>query len=160
MITRRTHRLLLLMTGLASIAWAASSHANWVVQVGAFTREPDPNFLTRAEALGPAYLQNRSDGTIAVNIGPWEDRDMAERQLVDIQNEFSDAFIKRYRGTGGAAISAAGPSAPSTAQSAGNDELLKSLSIEERVNVVLLDGRLHYKDGDTFIPLEEYLRNR
>ena len=52
--------------------------------------------------------------------------------------------------------------APVAIANAGSDAavLLNQLPADERRNVVMLDGRLHYKDGDRFTPLAEYLSNR
>jgi len=95
----------------------------YTIQVGAY-RESTDHILAQAHSLGE--VSTRASGTLTfVSIGKYESRDSANADLYRIQTGgFSDAFVK-----------------------------LDKLTDEEKKNAVILDGKLHIKRGNDFIPI-------
>jgi len=111
----------------------------YTIQVGAY-RESTDHILAQAHSLGE--VSTRASGTLTfVSIGKYESRDSANADLYRIQTGgFSDAFVRRI---------------PRNAreQTASINTKLDKLTDEEKKNAVILDGKLHIKRGNDFIPI-------
>ncbi len=134
---------------------ANAADARWVVQIGAFSDEPSAQFLDEASQLGETRIESRPQrGDVAVVVGPWMDITEARAALPNILAKYPDAFIRRQTASDTIPTSVQIPD-QSVASSTS-----RQLSLEEQRNVVLLDGKPHYKLGDTFTPIDEYLRRK
>jgi hypothetical protein len=148
---------------------------SWVVQVGAYSAKPNGQmnaFMEELRALqndGPVLSSVNERGLNVLSIGPFTDRTDAQAALYNVQTLAPDAYIRRVSSDPQDTVQ--GPAqpvpadqgvAPVAVANAGSDAaaLLNQLPADERRNVVMLDGRLHYKDGERFTPLVEYLSNR
>ncbi len=135
------------------------------VQIGAF-RNPDPTSLKVPASVGELRAMASSDGLTRFLVGPFASKSEAARARDELRSiGYKGAFIRATEDATGAStpIAAKPGSAPGkdiknsdvVSPSKSDLELLSSLSYEERSNVVYLDGRLHKKVGETFVPLRD-----
>ena len=133
----------------------------YTIQVGVY-KNLSKETLDSAEQLGNVYREAVGPLT-RVTVGRYDTRAEAEVELSRIQSGgFDDAFV---RSTG---TSAKGDSAQKIIDHHGEhshggvkhthlpeamEKVLSALPESERENVVILDGKLHRKEGDTFTPL-------
>lgn len=149
----RTIRIAVLLSSLISFTVHAESYG---VQIGTY-RNPDRDLIEdRVEDIGEIHTSMTATGLTRFHIGSFASLSEAEDALQRLQGAgFEDAFILGQvdpQLAGAEADERAEPSLPQ-----GDSALLSSLSEEERRSVVYLDGRLHKKIGDQFIPLESAL---
>lgn len=150
---------------------AAAAAELYTIQIGAF-KHPSAQYTEPAQAVGAIYATERDNGVIALSVGRFDSSDSASAALEQIRDAYPSAYVRRAHGnarqqfgsstTAGSsrpAFAASGsvkatPTAPATQSDA--DSLLASLSAKERKHVVYLDGELHFKQGEQFVPLAEY----
>lgn len=139
----------------------AAAQDRYVVQVGAYEHER-PELLQTLESYGEPVTVRVADDLVRVAVGYYPTVADAQETLLSLQDAgFPDAFVRERQGQF-AALNVSNDvveTAPLTvysrnAQMSANEKL-DSLSKEERDNVVLLDGRLHIKNGNEFIPLAQ-----
>lgn len=162
----RKHFTLLLSAFLISPNVIADKYT---IQVGAY-RESTDHILAQAHSLGE--VSTRASGTLTfVSIGKYESRDSANADLYRIQTGgFSDAFVRRIPRN--AREQTASINTSKISHSHGHDSeshshgdeshehlpepiqrKLDKLTDEEKKNAVILDGKLHIKRGNDFIPI-------
>lgn len=138
---------------------------NFGVQIGAYKNLSD-NVLDKASALGD--IQTIKSGSVTrVVVGSYSSRKSAQTDLDRAQAAgYSDAFITRLDRTKSLPASYSSNSAHSHTSSTGShghghthlpnhiNAKLKGLSDEELSRAVILDGKLHFKEGDRFIPID------
>ena len=143
----RKIRIAILLSGLIPFV----AHANgYTVQIGTY-RNPDRDLIEDQVAdIGEINTATTTSGMIEYLVGPFATDGEAQGALQRLQAAgFGDAFVRRTADSREHA-QAHGQRFPQEEES----ELLSSLSEEERRTVVYLDGRLHRKIGDRFIPLD------
>ncbi len=150
---------------LASIMLAVSIPAmaeHFGVQVGAY-RSLSDSTLEQASALGSVTKVSAGELTTVV-IGQFESYESALQALDNIKaNGFADAFVRRLPHS---------EPAPSDVSHAGDyeshshggvehvhlpsdiEQRLARMTEEQRKDIVILDGKLHRKVGEQFIPLD------
>jgi len=168
------------------LVWASSVAAQtFTVQIGAF-REPAAGFVGAAQDHGEVVRESNAEGLTLVSVGRFEDRDSAEALRVKMAGSYPDAYVRRIR-SGNSSVRATAPSTTSARASAtrtvragslnglteaelrtGDGPLLRGsardkqlwqgLSYEDQQRVVTLDGQLHIKLDDRFVPLSQYQR--
>lgn len=129
--------------GLASISFAG----DFTVQLAALSK-PNPEFETQAANHGEVRTSASPEGLIRYRIGHFDTLFDAEEFVIKLRNEgFTRAYVVALSETAVAIES--------------STELpeLGSLPSDVRDQVVLLDGELHVKEGDNFIPVAQYLAN-
>lgn len=143
---------------------ATNSYAdNFGVQIGAYKNLSD-QVLDKANALGD--IQTIKSGSVTrVVVGSYSSRKSAQTDLDRAQAAgYSDAFITTLDRTKSLPASYSSSSAhnhaSSVSSSHGHTHLpnhinakLKGLSEEELSRTVILDGKLHFKEGGRFIPI-------
>ena len=142
--------------GLA-IAGQAQADA-YAVQVAAFAT-PSPAVAESYRQYGTVRVQRDANWS-RVLIGTFADRDDAQLFLLELKREgFTDAFIRVLDssavvldGNGDTEHSHAG-TAPHRHMAEPDLQRLHKLSDEEKARAVYLDGELHLKEGERFIPL-------
>ena len=151
---------------IAALTTATTVAADdWMIQAGAYSKPVDAVFLSRLESLGPVVEEVRDDGTRVVGVGPFAEREEALAVLSGVRDVAADAYIRRVGGATLEAVQAA-PAANKAGHATANTSLaeqlsqLDGLSPELRRRVVLLDGKLHVKEGADFTPLAQFLDNR
>lgn len=148
--------LLLLTLAVSGVAYADSFN----VQIGAY-RNPDVIGIEVPATIGEIQRSKGPDGLTRLMVGPFASRDAAEKAQDELKAAgFGGAFI---RATLDASMATARSQTKSAAPrvavkhesgAAQRDlDILAGLSAEERRDLVYLDGRLHRKVGDEFIPL-------
>lgn len=152
-------RICLLLSIVVSIA---ASAADFDVQIGAF-RNPDAASLKVPAEIGSVRTSRSDDGLTRVLVGPFASRTEAAAARDRLRSMgYPGAFLRSAGLSARAAVTptvveSAHRSAPAdtSGPSQRDLDLLMSLSDEERRDVVYLDGRLHRKVGDQFIPLRD-----
>jgi len=150
----RIIRTITLLSGLIPLVANAGSYT---VQIGTY-RNPDHTVIEdrMPEDIGEIRTATTASGLTEFLVGSFGTFSEAEDALERLQGAgFDDAFVRRQgdspRGSGGT-VTDEESNLPQDDRA-----LLSSLSEEERRSVVYLDGRLHRKIGDQFIPLESAL---
>lgn len=135
--------------------------ADFTIQIGAYQNLSD-NIIQRAESLGS--VKTSSVGKLTrVTIGSYASRESAAQDLARVKaSGFDGAFVRTAVSSSTAAVVAQQASHYDT-HSHGPDthvhlpnsiqRKLDEIDIEDRENVVILDGKLHRKVGDSFVPL-------
>ena len=149
-----------LVVGLALITQYAQ--ARWTIQIGAFSGDFDRSFSAAASMVGDVREEQRDDGSVAVVVGQWNRVAEAREPLATLSVDYPDAFIRASDPSATpvaltTSTSTGRPTKTRTEISTSDNGLLNQLSADERANVVLLDGSLHYKSGNTFTPLREWM---
>jgi cell division septation protein DedD len=139
---------------ILSLLGAGSALADdYVVQIGAF-RQPQADFAERARQVGTVTLSTGTSGLTRFQVGGFATQREAREALTQLRAAgYADAFVRRLAST-------AAPLEDLPAVGAGppphNTSRLDALPADLRAKVVYLDGVLHVKEGDRFIPLAEY----
>ncbi|MEM8745048.1 MAG: SPOR domain-containing protein [Pseudomonadota bacterium] len=149
----------------------AVSADSFDVQIGAF-RNPDATNIKLPASVGELRRTSGPGGLTRFVVGPYDSRAAAATALATLKSAgFDGAFIRTSESsTGTVQVNASTrgslstPSSetrgqsdkdPATGISQSDLDRLMKLSEEERRDVVLLDGKLHRKVGDEFIPLRD-----
>lgn len=155
--------LSILLLGFVSPAWAEFS-----VQIGAF-REPAPSFTEKAEGIGKLYRSQSPTGLTRLQVGRFatkKEADVARTALLGAG--YAGAFVVEK----GVRLQAAADSTKNSNVAGSRERVIvskRSLRASDpmagvpedlRDRVVILDGRLHVVEGESFIPLDEYLRSQ
>ncbi len=158
-------RTYLLVTMLTTFSATANAAELFTIQIGAF-KTPNDTYSVPARAVGEIYATERSNGVTALSVGRFADVDAASAALAQISRHYPSAYVRRAHPEAqlrnAPATASKAPLPPTTQTQAANPqqpletELLSSLTDDERKHVVYLDGKLHYKQGDSFVPLAQY----
>lgn len=148
---------------LLAIAGIANAD-EWSVQIGAF-RSPRAGFADAAQAVGPVSKSLNSAGITRVQVG----RYASEAEAMQAQDElrrlgYAGAYVVKKgvvkRGVANQPSSQArveSATSPRASDPGGDLETqLANVPPALRDRVVIVDGRLFIKEGQTFTPLEEY----
>lgn len=159
------------------LAAGTAQSATYTIQIGAF-KTPSAQYVQAARSVGEVYATERASGVIALSVGSFASNAEANQALARVQQQYPEAFVRRASSNnrrtfdeGGTPAQWAGSSrTTSTTASRANvvpraksdsGDILATLTPSERKHVVYLDGILHFKQGDQFLPLAEYrARNR
>ncbi len=156
---------------LAAIFLSTAAYADsYDVQIGAF-RDPDTSKIQLPADVGELRTTAGPNGMTRFMVGPFANRDDAKSALAELKSAgFEGAFIRKSPAQGKAAPVTASADAdhrqPKMTKEAGRQDQssdisqqdldkLMTLSAEERQDIVFLDGRLHRKVGDEFVPLTD-----
>jgi hypothetical protein len=140
---------------------------NYGVQVGVF-RNVSSEFIQELEAFDAVTTVQR-EGLTRVIVGDFDTISDANIRLEELQNAgFSDAFVRntgKARAQSSSHISTNTSTNEQSSQSQDDSELphyspseqakWDSLSPSQQLNAVLLNGKLHLKQGDKFIPIKQ-----
>ncbi len=140
----------LVAIGFAVLSASAASAAEYVVQIGAF-RRPSQDFAAAARQVGEVTTVVTSSGVTLFQVGTFGSFSEANEARSSLRAAgYADAFVRRARRSAASlpAVSAAPPAEGATR--------FERLPAELQARTVYLDGRLHVKEGDRFIPLSEY----
>ena len=157
----RLFSALVAMAGLLLIS--GSAHAEYSVQIGAF-KEPAPSFTAAAEKVGKLYRSKSPTGLTRLQVGRFATKKEASIARTALLGAgYEGAFVVEKGVSLRAATDAARTSnttrtysAPRTAPAA---DPMAGVPADLRDRVVILDGRLHVVEGETFTPLDRYLRD-
>lgn len=145
----------------ATLLSGSATAGHFTIQVGAY-KDLSREVLDKAESLG-AVDTVRSGSITKVTVGEYSDRATASAALPAVQSAgFSDAFVRQVEHSDGSA-SASAKTPAHGAHAHGKDthvhlpqaieKRISELTEEQKSKVVLLDGKLHLKEGNTFTPL-------
>ncbi|MFK7794853.1 MAG: SPOR domain-containing protein [Gammaproteobacteria bacterium] len=140
--------LALLIISIASSA-QAHQHANsYSVQIATYRNLPN-NFLTSAEAFGEVHT-SQANGLTRVSIGSFSNRNEAQALLSQLKKAgYEDAFISHLGASSSPSSSEHNnPTSPSSEMAK-----FRNLSDAEKDRAVFVDGKLHLKEGNQFIPI-------
>ncbi len=156
---------------LGTACLSTNALAEYAVQVGAFSK-PSQAFADAVRELGEVNTAQSDAGITVFTVGRYATVDAAQADLARIQTTYPDAFVRNM--PAGArqpqdlpqdnAVVAAVDKTPGADKSryvsgtTEDSDLWNSLSDEERRRVVYLDGVLHVKQGEQFVPLTDYRR--
>lgn len=155
---------------LALVGWStATTAAEYAIQVGAF-KSPTQTFAENLRSYGEVNTSQSSSGITIFTVGRYGSVDEAKGDLNRIAADYPGAFVRNMPSAAGSVDVASMASGASTAatrkvatqqrKKSPDTQLWDSLSDSERRRVVYLDGVLHLKQGDQFVPLDEYRRNQ
>lgn len=147
---------------LSVLLTAAASHCfanEYAVQLEA-SKSPNLKNYQALSVHGNLYTSAAGNGYIRVRLGPYENKKEALSVLSNLHAEgYTTAFVAEQSNN---EASVAPITAGSTKQGHNIDSFdvrtLKEwhmLTKEQQSNLVYLDGELHIKNGDLFIPLKE-----
>lgn len=157
MLNRTLLLIALFITGIA--------HADsFDVQIGAF-RSPDTSKIKLPANVGELRTTSGPNGLTRFLVGPYSNRADANRAQDTLRAAgFKGAFVRAAQ-QGRIRVSASTTSSSlksGNASSSNSNEMsqealqkLISLSEEERRGLVILDGKLHRKVGDEFVPVRD-----
>lgn len=155
---------------LALVGWSATTNAaEYAIQVGAF-KSPSQNYAENLRSYGEVNSSQSSSGVTVFTVGRYSSVDEAKSDLNRIASDYPGAFVRNLPSSASSASNignigstrSAAPRKAATQQSrkTPDTQLWESLSESERRRVVYLDGVLHLKQGDQFVPLAEYRRSQ
>lgn len=157
---------------LALVGWSATTHAaEYAIQVGAF-KSPSQSYAENLRSYGEVNSSQSSSGATVFTVGRYSSVDEAKGDLNRIASDYPGAFVRNLPSSASSsgnvsnnrqlASQKAAPRKAATPQSrqTPDTQLWESLSESERRRVVYLDGVLHLKQGDQFVPLAEYRRSQ
>ncbi len=144
--------------------------AEFTIQVGAF-KNPSQAFADEVRQYGEVNTAQNSNGITVFTVGRYNSKDSAKADLDRVRAKYPGAYLRNMpsaarQQTASPSITAvqqtnAAPRNTVAAASATPEAALwESLTDAERRRVVYLDGVLHLKQGDNFVPLSEYRRNQ
>ncbi len=148
---------------LVALAVSGVAHADsFNVQIGAY-RNPDVNGIEVPANIGEVQRTTGPGGLTRLMVGPFAGRELAEKARDELKAAgFKGAFIRSTLDASTATTqSPTEYTAPrvSVEHESGISErdlaIVAKLSEDERRALVYLDGRLHRKVGDDFIPLRD-----
>ncbi len=151
----------------ALIGWSATTNAaEYTIQVGAF-KNPSQSYAENLRSYGEVNSSQSSSGVTVFTVGRYSSVDEAKSDLNRIASDYPGAFVRNLPSSASSTgnISSTRSPAPSKAATQSSrktpdTQLWESLSESERRRVVYLDGVLHLKQGDQFVPLAEYRRSQ
>lgn len=159
---KKTLMLLTLVAGSSLITEAAWA-SQFAVQLEA-SKSPDLNRYASLSVHGKLYTVNTDNGYTRTRLGPYENKSKALEILEKVRAAgYADAFVARHD-NGVSTSSAPAPAKPPAGKVRYGDienfdvKTLKEWSMltpEQQKNLVYLDGKLHIKDGNNFIPLHD-----
>ena len=135
----------------------------WASQYAIQLEASKSPYLERFEVLsnyGSLYTETADNGYIRTRLGPYESKRKTLDTLRYVHEEgFTDAIIVKHRGN----IITQPASSSRTIKRQSDFENIdvktlkewNMLTPEQQKKLVYLDGELHVKDGDNFIPLDE-----
>lgn len=133
----------------------SSALAEYTVQVGAYAR-PDLANSTTAATVAKVYTRQTASGLTRILVGRFESGAQAKVALQALRAAgYRDAFVTRTRD--GVSLESNTPAIARKSSGAVGLAQWNHLSADLRAKLVLLDGRPHIKEGDTFTPLQRYL---
>ena len=137
----------LLIFSMVCIAQSDQHASAYTVQIATYRNLPN-NFLTSAEAFGEVHTSQADDLT-RVSVGSFNDRNEAQKLLSRLkQAGYEDAFINRL-----ATSSAASTQHNNATHHSSEMAKFRNLSDAEKDRAVFVDGKLHLKEGNQFIPV-------
>lgn len=141
------------------VAPALTARADYTVQIAAL-RQPSAGLFDSASRFGEVRMVKTSEGITRYQVGRFANAGDARPIRDRLRSAgYTDAFVRHVPN-----LDADGATAITTI-----DEVSKLPSVssaaadvpeEVREHMVLLDGELHVKDGDRFVPLEAYRAQR
>lgn len=153
-------RKLLLLCFLGLVSHAAAEDG-YVIQVGAFKALPTDLPSALAE-FGEAVSATTEAGIVRVGVGYFPTVTAAQDTLQRLQTTgYSSAFVRSHEGFARQPVSGnhkVGVLNKATQAGFDANSIVDTLTVEERAKMVLLDGQLHIKEGERFIPLSQYRR--
>ncbi len=163
------HTRLIFLFLLAISLNALAKNALFSIQIAA-TEAPNLTFFKETTGFNSLYSEETESGLVRIKLGSYISREEAEQDLIKIKNKgFPDAFITSY--TGKKTIKStklkkqpAISSEEITINEPKENKLLppssspawSKLTEAQKRNVVYVDGILHLRDGDKFIPLSNF----
>lgn len=155
---------------MALIGWTTTASASeYTIQVGAF-KSPSQSYADNLRSFGEVNTAQSSSGVTVFTVGRYNSVDEAKGDLNRIADQYPGAFVRNMpasarsadiaSSTSSAAAAPAAAPARKARSSSPDTQLWESLSESERRRVVYLDGVLHLKQGDQFVPLDEYRRSQ
>ena len=154
---KKHYKLLILLPFVTGQAWASQ----YAIQLEA-SRSPQPEQFNSLDVHGNIYTEAANNGYIRTRLGPYGSKSRALEVLNEVhQAGFPNAIIAKHKNN----VSTS-PSQAITKKSANRQYDIedfdvktlkewKMLTPEQQNNLVYLDGKLHVKNGDSFIPLSE-----
>lgn len=154
---KKHYELLILLPLITGQAWASQ----YAVQLEA-SKTPQPEKFSTLSIHGNVYTEAASNGYIRTRLGPYNSKGRALEVLNEVhQAGYPNAIIAKHQSNSSTTITPA-----ITSKSAKHKydienfdvktlEEWKMLTPEQQNNLVYLDGKLHVKNGDSFIPLSE-----
>lgn len=151
-------KILILLTLITGSAWASQ----YAVQLEA-SKSPSLDRYKDLSEYGRLYTVAANNGYTRTRLGPYENKSKALDVLDKVQAAgYTDAFIaKQQNGDTTPSVSSSVKSHTSKRQyDIENFDVKtlkewKMLTPEQQANLVYLDGILHVKNGNKFIPLDE-----
>ena len=132
------------------------------VQVGAYQSLQDTT-LEKASNLGEV-LQVNKGGLTSIIVGAYDSYESAQASLGKFQSAgFTDAFVRKLPHQNAAHHSTGASRDHETHNHGGSEHVhlpsgieqrINQMTEQERQNIVILDGKLHRKVGDQFIPID------
>jgi len=150
---------LTLAFALALITNSATAVAEFTIQVGAF-KNPSEAFANQVREYGEVNTAQSGNDITVFMVGRFDTLAQANNGLAQVRSAYPSAFVRNMPAA--ARRATAQPNTASAANTAAAEtstpdtQLWAALSDDERRRVVYLDGVLHLKQGDQFIPLTEY----
>lgn len=172
-----------ILTTMCLVCASSLAAQTYTVQIGAF-REPAAGFVDAVSNHGEVVSETNAKGLTLISVGRFDERDSAEALRAKMVASYPDAYVRRIRSANGAVSAASRPSSsaarpasvragslsglteaelrtgngPLLRGSARDKQLWQGLSYEDQQRVVTLDGQLHIKLDDRFVPLAQYQR--
>lgn len=150
---------------LALMGWSTTASATeYSIQVGAF-KSPSQAYADDLRSYGEVNTAQGGSGVTVFTVGRYNSLDAAKADLNRVADDYPGAFVRNMPAAARSADQAiprkAATQQSSTPKTQTSDTMLwESLSESERRRVVYLDGVLHLKQGDQFVPLAEYRRSQ
>ena len=140
------------------MCFTSQIHArDYAIQLEA-SKSPQLDKFTELEEFGNLYITDAGNGFIRTRLGPFSDKHMTLDILKKVKAAgYPSAFlaIENNDAIESSAISSTYTGSTHIMQNAPEWNLLTA---EQQANVVTLDGTLHIKNGNDFIPLSEFVK--
>lgn len=136
------------------------SAGQYAVQLEA-SKSPQLERYKQLSVHGELYTVAADNGYIRTRLGPYDSKAAALAVLEQVHEAgYADAFLAKYNSGGITAGSSVASSASRHQYDVENFDVRSlpewgNLTPEQQSNIVYLDGVLHVKNGDEFIPMEE-----
>ena len=170
--TRSSARRLAFVTSVAValVGGNLAMAAEFTIQVGAF-KNPSQAFAEEVRQYGEVNSAQNGRGITIFTLGRYGSKGEAQADLARIQDAYPGAYVRNMPSSARTPNLAESSAAPSTAKaskatsivsstSTPEAALWESLTDAERRRVVYLDGVLHLKQGENFVPLSQYRRDQ
>lgn len=157
--TTRITTLSLVALALGFMLSDTARAAEFSVQIGAL-RKPDASFPAAAAEIGSIHKSTTRSGLTRYQVGRFSSRAKAEDAASALRAAgYATAYVVQKGVRVAAPVAKAATSLPDVASAPPKNDppdLLASVPESLRSRVVLLDGRLHVHEGDSFIPLDQH----